>query len=502
MSKGRMRPGKGAPVRERLFCASIIFALVLIAPPSSHAQTEVHPNIVVVMADDHAQWALGAYGLEQIATPNIDWLADQGVLFENAMTPAPVCSSARASFYTGKMPSQHGVHDFLSESEEFDANWLDGEMLLSERLVDAGYRTGLFGKWHATTNSKLPQRGFDRWLSYDPYKAGWQNQYVHSGTVSFSSDGNEISYTGVQARFLTEEAIRFIDAESEKPFFVSLNFTEPHAPFEGLPERLVARYRPVANDVVRAGGSSSLADRGPVTTVPDDHVEQLAQYLAAVSLLDDQVGRLLDALQGRGLMDRTVIVYTSDHGMLVGQYGLYGKTNATNPPNFYEETIRIPFIAYAPGDRFRGAQTRGELVDLLDLHATVMDYATEGRSSRSDYGPGRSLRPLLEGERSIDWRTLQFAERGDVRMVTDGRWKLVRRYPRNADLAPTDSWYDLAHPFGERHAADLPGASVRGRLMSELERFFGRYETPEHTGRRIWEQPPPNARMRDDLAAN
>jgi arylsulfatase A-like enzyme len=119
------------------------------------------------MADDHAQWALGAYGLEQIDTPNIDFLAEQGVLFTNAMSPAPVCSSARASFYTGKMPSQHGVHDFLSESAEYDANWLAGQTLLSERLQEHGYRSGLFGKWHATTDSKPPQPGFDRWLSYD-----------------------------------------------------------------------------------------------------------------------------------------------------------------------------------------------------------------------------------------------------------------------------------------------------------------------------------------------
>lgn len=495
-----MKASKGAPQPERLFFTLLLF-LALATTEVGAAEAAARPNIIVVMADDHGQWALGAYGLKQIDTPNIDWLAKQGVLFANAMSPAPVCSAARASFYTGKMPSQHGVHDFLGEQAEFDANWLAGETLLSERLSAAGYRSGLFGKWHATTNSKPPQRGFDRWLSYDPYVAGWQNQYVHSGTVSFSSDGEAQTYTGVQARFLTEEAIRFIDDGSDKPFFISLNFTEPHAPFEGLPERLVSRYRPVADSVVRAGGSSALADRGPETTVPDDHLEQLAQYLAAITLIDEQVGRLLDALHGRGLLENTLIVYTSDHGMLVGQYGLYGKTNATHPPNFYEETIRIPLIVYAAGGRFRDAQTRAEFVDLIDLHATVMDYASDGAAA-TDYGPGRSLRPLLEGERSTAWRTVQMAERGEVRMVSDGRWKLVRQYQRDAAILPLDTWYDLAHPFGERVAADLPDAAVRGRLMTAMERFFQRYETDEHSGRRIWQQPPPNARMRDDLAAD
>jgi arylsulfatase A-like enzyme len=494
-----MKAIEGAPATGRLFVCLCLVASTLPAMPSREARADTPPNIIVVMADDHAQWALGAYGLDELDTPNIDWLARQGVLFENAMSPAPVCSAARASFYTGKMPSQHGVHDFLSENPEYDANWLAGEKLLSERLADAGYRTGLFGKWHATTNSRPPQPGFDRWLSYDPYEAGWQNQYVHSGKVSFSSDGEALEYTGVQARFLTEQAIRFIDVPSTKPFFISLNLTEPHAPFTGLPERLVSSYRQVAGDIVRAGGASDLADRG-TTTVPPDHAEQLAQYLAAVTLIDEQVGRLLDALEGRGILDDTLLVYTSDHGLLVGQYGLYGKTNATKPPNFYEETIRIPLVVHAPGEGVRGSQTRGEFVDLLDLHATVVDYATSGRIRESEYGPGRSLRPLLEGARNTGWRKLQFAERGNARMVTDGRWKLVRYYHGETGRLPTDTWYDLVHPFGERHGSDAPGPGPQERLIAELERFFARYETARHSGRRIWEQPPPNPRMKGDLA--
>lgn len=501
---------KGASFWRHLFLLCLLTAMASAQAKSSGAP----PNIIVVMADDHGQWALGSYGLEQIETPNIDYLAAQGVLFENAMSPAPVCSAARASFHTGKMPSQHGVHDFLSESEAYDSDWLVGETLLSERLQALGYRTALIGKWHATTNSKPPQPGFDRWLSFDPFKAGWANQYIHSGTVSLSKDGAEHSYTGVQARYFTEEAIRFIDEKPEpiidedgvaavqapRPFFISLNFTEPHAPFEGLPERLVERYRSVAGDIIRAGAASELPDRSGHTLVPDDHHEQLAQYLAAVSLLDDQVGRLLDALQGRDLLHNTLLVYTADHGLLVGQYGLYGKTNATNPANFYEETIRIPMIVHAPAGGMRAMQTRGELVDLLDLHATVLDFASDGETDTS-YGPGKSMRPLLLGERQTAWRQLQFAERANLRMVSDGRWKLVREYGKNARDVPVDRWYDLAHPFGERLSVDIPGASVRGRLMTELERFFSSYTTEEHSGLTIWDQPPPNARMQEDLQA-
>lgn len=493
---------KGASEWGRLFVFCAALLPVVLSSQAARGQSDTLPNIVIIMTDDHGQWALGSYGLEQLETPNIDFLAEQGVLFKNAMSPAPVCSAARASFYTGKMPSQHGVHDYLSESEEFESDWLAGETLLGERLQQLGYRTALIGKWHATTNSRPPQPGFDRWLSYNPFKAGYANQYLRSGTVSFSDEGEEVEFTGVQARYLSEEAIRFIDdGAADQPFFLSLNFTEPHEPFAGLPERLVSRYRTVARGIIRAGGASDLVDRGSHNRVPADHAEQLAQYLAAITLIDEQVGRLLDALQGRDLLDNTLIVYTSDHGLMVGQYGLYGKTNATNPANFYEETIRIPMIVSAPSAMMRGAQTRAEFVDLVDLHATVLDFASNGAADAA-YGPGRSIRPLMLGERNSDWRTVQIAERGNLRMVTDGRWKLVREYFEDEQEPPVDRWYDLAHPFGERHSVDLPAAAVRGRLMTQLERFFERYEEAEHSGRRIWEQPPPNPRMRGDLSTD
>ena len=478
----------------RLLAVCLVFAATI-------AAADQRPNIILIMGDDHAQWAVGAYGATAIETPNIDWLSAHGVKFDNAFSPAPVCSPARASFYTGKMPSQHGVHDFLAESAEFDADWLDGERLLSEKLRALGYRTGLFGKWHATTDSKPPQPGFDRWLSYDPLHAGWQDQYQHSGTVTFSSDGERVTHTGVQARFLAEQATRFFADPATRPFFVSLNFVEPHAPFSGLPERLVARYRDVAATWIRAGGNSALSERSG-TTVPDDHVEQLAQYLAAVTLIDEQVGRVIDALHGNGLLDNTLIIYTSDHGLLMGQYGVYGKANATDPANFYEATIRIPLIVHGPASWVRGQQTRSEFVDLIDLQATILDIAGANPAEQAGDGPGRSMRPLLLGDRLRDWRRLQYAERGRARMVSDGRWKLVRYYNRDTTTAPRDDWYDLAHPLAEQQSVAPPRAAVRDRLSAELDAFFRRYETEKFSGRHIWNQPPANARMQSDLDLN
>jgi len=128
----------------------------------------------------------------------------------------------------------------------------------------------------------------------------------------------------------------------------------------------------------------------------------------------------------------------------------------------------------------------------LDLHTTILDFASEGRVVESADGPGRSMRPLLLGDRTADWRTVQFAEHGYARMVSDGRWKLVRYYQQDREQPPKDIWYDLVHPLGERHDSVAPRQSLQDQLISELEEFFRTYETPEHTGRDVWRQPAPN----------
>jgi arylsulfatase A-like enzyme len=480
---------------------ALLATFVLVAPTAAQ-ESDRKPNIILIMGDDHGKWATGIHGFPNDITPNIDWMARNGIQFNNAISSAPVCSPSRASLYTGKLPSQHGVHDFLAENPKFDADWLVGETLLSERLKDQNYRTALFGKWHATTDSRIPQRGFDKWLSYDAFKDGWQNQYLHQGMVHFSEDGDPTDYTGVQAEFLTEKALEFVDDIKDRPFFISLNFVEPHAPHEGLPERLVKKYRGLAVDLLPDGGSSDMNDRGDATSTPIDHDEKLAQYLASVALVDEQVGRVLKALKKRKMLDKTIIIYTSDHGYLLGQYGLYGKVNATKPANFYEETIGIPLVFYSGNRSIRPAQQRNEFVDLIDLHTTVMDYAAASGSPVSDYGPGVSVRTLLEGGRAPEWRKYHYAERANARMISNGHWKLVRYYMKDGFNPPLDKWYDLSSPIGEMHSqAAPPREELRTLMIKKLERYFATHVDPAKSGHRVWDQPAPNPRLTKDLSA-
>lgn len=489
-------------INKQAICLSIFFAVLfskfLFAEEDSSADISEKPNIIVVMADDMGQWASSFRKPEIIDTPSLEYMAHQGVRFTNAMTPAPVCSAARASFHTGKMPSQHGVYDFLAEDSKYDANWLQGETLLAERLQTLGYRTALIGKWHATTDSKQPIKGFDRWLSYDTQKLGWLNQYLHSGNVAFSDEGDELEVEGIQAQFLTQEAIKFIGASSDQPFFVSLNYVEPHFPFEGLPPRLVAKYQSKAHKLIAYGANSELQPMTQKNLLPDEHEEAVAQYLAAVALLDEQLGQLIDALYGRNLLNNTLLVFVSDHGLLMGQYGLYGKVNATFPYNFYEETIRIPFLVMGPEKLVRPKQVRGEFVDLIDLHDTILDLA--GAKEKTWSGPGRSLVPLLKGQRVSDWRNFQVAERGNARMITDGHWKLVEYYFRNVEKEPVRQWFDLSHPLGEKVSSLAPSENVQKVLKNQLLKFFNKYQKAEFSGTNMWNMPVPNANAQRIIA--
>lgn len=444
------------------------------------------PNIILLMADDHGKWATGTYGDERIRTPNLDHLADTGVRFDAAISNSPVCSPARASFYTGLIPSQHGVHDFIRDADPYDRKGrLDGIPLISEKLKDVGYQVGLFGKWHADGKGWEPVRGFDRWVSYDRRETNWSNQYEHSGTVHFSVDGEVLLKTEMQAWFLTESALDFIDEADGKPFFTCVNFVEPHSPFVGLPDRLAEYYRKIARELVPYGDNAWLDRTNGKEGDIAEHEEWVAQYLAAVTLLDEQIGRLLDGLQARGLLENTVIIYTSDHGHMTGQYGLYGKANASLPQNLLEESLDIPLVISGPAEYVRAGQVRSEFVNLVDLHETIVDWAHE--KAPATKGPGRSISPLLLGERSRDWRTYQFAEHGTARMVSNGHWKLVRYYLRD-DAEPIDYWFDLANPRGERQPSFPPAEALQNKLKEELEFYFSRYETPESSGRTIWEQ--------------
>lgn len=459
------------------------------------------PNILVIMSDDHAQWAspggdvradsaarcgatTGCYGNRELDTPALDHLATGGLRMDNAFTPTPVCSPARASFFTGLLPSQHGIHDWLWYQVNVHSGAqraalagqpsLAGQVTLAQRLAQTGYRCGLSGKWHCGGDD-TPQPGFHFW---DALRAN-----VGPLHGAYSVDGQFVQRQGWHSEIITDNALRFLrQRERARPFFLFVGYIGAHSPWSGHPERLVARYRDAAfADLPQ----EELWPYGSFTgegVKVREREEALAQYYAAVSHIDENVGRLLDELQAQGLREDTLVVYTSDHGLNCSHHGLWGKGNATRPPNMLEESIRVPLLINWPGQVAPG-QTAPHFVDHCDLHATLLDLA--GLDADSAGGPGRSLAPLFGDASALpDWRQFQAGEYGPTRMWRTERFKLLRGAPDRRELL-----FDLqADPRETRDVrADQP--QLAAELGAQLDAFFAQYDHPERSGRRAPQGP-------------
>lgn len=480
---------------SRALLAATLAAAALVAPVPGRAEEQKSPNIVLVVADDLAAWATGLTGRPEIMTPTLDALAAGGLQMVNAAAVAPVCSPSRASLLTGRLPSQHGVHDFLREEAGRDYDWLAGEALLPELLRQAGYRTALIGKWHLDASRTEPARGFDRWLSYDVTREGWRNQYQHRGAVHLSDNGTAVTLTGFQTTNLVDAAIEWVARSGdERPFFLLLAPTDTHVPYQGQPERWVSRYRdPGLLDLVRTP-PGLLPPSNNAARAADNLADLLAEYLAGVSHQDAELGRLVDALDVRGLLDQTLIVYTADQGLMLGHRGLIGKGNATLPQNLYEESVRVPMVLHWPG-RIPAGTRLAIPFDHIDLFQSLLDAAgvrVTPELVASINSPGSSVFPYL-ADPTTGWRRWRFAEYGTVRAIADQRYKLIVRSP---PLLPGygDELYDLPEDPGETRnlVSSADHRAVAQELRAALTAHFARYAIPARDGFSAIEQPPQN----------
>lgn len=455
------------------------------------------PNILVFLSDDHAQWLQQAYGNSEVLTPNMERIARNGVRMTNAFTPCPVCSPARASFFTGRMPSQHGIHDWIEETTQAYAYpWLKDETLISDLLKKAGYHTGLVGKWHCG-EERIPHSGFDFWFSY------WVSQYPHAGQQNFSDNGKHVTEDGFQSSLLTKQALRFLRTHHEdkkttdKPFFLLVSYTDTHAPHESMPADLVSQYdnsifRDIPNERFPAVHGTTIL---PVSGDPAIERSKHKQYYAAASSIDREVGKVLDELESMGKLTDTLVVYTGDHGLNAGQHGMWEKGNATIPQNFLEESIRVPCsISWPNGGIPRNLESE-LLVNHCDLFATLLEAARvvpDARTSNKINSPGRSYLSQLRGDTPGNWKDYIVCEYGNARMIRKDGYKLILRYPYQEVNFPNEL-YDLkadARETTNLYAEANPLYSKTSKYLSDqLTGFFSKYSVPGHSGLDLEHQP-------------
>jgi len=327
-----------------------------------------HPNLLLLVTDDHGAWATGYSGeAPELRTPTLNALVRGGVSMDRAYTPTPVCSPGRASIMTGLIASQHGIHDWLREHERGQGTLcrVADQVTLPEVFAAAGYQCLFSGKWHLG-GSETQQAGWERWFSIGQPQGG------HSGEQRYSDGGEIVQLNGFKTRVVTDRALRFLEQrDRERPFLLFVGYIGTHGPWTGHPERLVGPYRRCRFDGV------PMPEPHPWAIPLSRHIgdrEALAQYYAAVTHIDENIGRLADALEEQGALDDTLVVYTADHGLCCGHHGVFGKGNGTEPKNLFEASVRVPLALHHPAG-IPGDRRLTHIVDHCDLFRTLPDYA-------------------------------------------------------------------------------------------------------------------------------
>jgi len=429
-------------------------------------------NVLFILTDDQGVWAAGCYGNPEIRTPNIDRLAREGIRFERFFVATPVCSPSRATLLTGRIPSQHGVHDWLRGGNigPDAAEYLRDEVCYTDVLAAHGWTCGLSGKWHLGA-SQRPQHGFSHWYAH---QQGW-GPYNDAPMVR---DGALVNEPGYITDRITDDALAFIDAHArdEQPFYLSVHYTAPHSPWVGHPQEIVDSYDACPFSSCPQEPRHPWA--GELTTSCLGNREMLKGYFAAVTAMDQNVGRLLDGLDAHGLRQDTLVVFLSDNGFSCGHHGFWGKGNGTEPRNMYENSIRVPAIFRHPGRIPAGTVARA-MVSAYDLMPTLLAYLGLPLPGGVTL-VGRSFLPALLGLPDTPREDVViYDEYGNTRMIRTARWKYVERGP----AGPNELWDLIRDPDERRNLIDDPAQAERiATLQARLADWFARYVRPELDG--------------------
>lgn len=463
------------------------------------------PNIIFIFTDQHRLSAIGAYGKTVCRTPHLDKLAAKGVRFENAYTSCPLCSPARATVMTGQHIHTHRVGANIGEFDCNISQLPDNPDLLSRKLGAAGYQCGYSGKWHLGTrgrgnNYALPStRGFvgqdfpghgGGGFGYPEYREWLKQRNFTHRVIPHKTDGIKIRNYGVLEgpaestvpHFLTDHTISMIDQfqAQGQPFFIWHNTWGPHEPYY-VPEKYYNMYKdveipPWPNYDWRPENPynpDQLKRHPNVDALTwEDWAESIRHYYAFTTLIDDQIGRLMDHLEKKGLTDNTIIIFSSDHGETQGSHG--GLTD--KGWNHYEEIQRIGLIVMDP--RQKQANKRGvvinEFASLVDIYPTILSYA----SAPYDTGRihGRSLVDLAEGKK-VKWRDSVFVEffglsHMSTNMITCRHGQIKYGYT----CSNKDELYDLAKdPYEMTNLIDDPkygeiAQNMRRRIYTFMDK--------------------------------
>lgn len=440
------------------------------------------------MADDHSAQAISCYGSTRNKTPNIDRIAAEGARMTNCLCVDSICTPSRGAILTGKYGHITGVRNL---SDRLDPR----QMTFPQLLHDAGYYTGLVGKYHLSAQDiQNPPQGFDYWSIFPG-----QGKYFDPTMFEM---GKERNFGGYATDIITDLSLEFLKKrDRDRPFLMLCHHKAPHGLWEydqkhasmytgemrepgnfrddyrnrsSAPSRSEFNFHSQAERMARQWPTGRLDTTG----MNEDQKKTTAyqkfarDYMRCVAAVDDNVGRLLDYLEHEDLSRNTIVIYTSDQGAFTGEHGFYDKRF------FYEESIHMPFLIRYPGAIPKG-KVNGDMVLNIDFAPTLLDFA--GLKAPADM-QGRSFRPVLSGHTPADWRKSMFY----VYYMNTGlpphygvrsdRYKLIR-FP----LSNEWELFDLKEDPHEMNSvyANPAYATVAAHMKQELERLKRELKIPE-----------------------
>lgn len=434
----------------------VIIALVLCFAPSTAASAAEPPNVLVILADDLGYADLSCYGAEDLQSPHIDRLAENGLRFTRFYANCPVCSPTRAALLSGRYQDMVGVPGVVRTHPENNWGYLRPDaVMLPQLLSEIGYHTAIVGKWHLGLESpnRPNDRGFDHFHGFLGDMMDDYYDHRRHGINYMRLNDEEINPEGHATDLFTEWACEYLRERrnAEEPWFLYLAYNAPHTPIQP-PEDWLAKVR----------------EREPEMS------EQRAKLVALIEHMDEGIGRVLDCLDETGFADDTLVIFSSDNG---GQLNV----GANNGPlrdgkgSVYEGGIRVPAVVRWPGRVAAGSETDLRAMS-MDLFPTVLAAAGAEASHEVD---AVSFLPTLLGDEQPELREFWFFRRreGGVRYggktieaVIQGDWKLLQ----NSPFEPQEL-YNLAEDPQEQRDLSESHRQQLGALAAALRREIQRY---------------------------
>lgn len=448
-----------------------IAAIFLLAVASSgFAQVRTQPNVIIIMADDQGYGDLGITGNPHVKTPVIDKFASENIRFNNFYV-SPVCAPTRSSLMTGRFSLRTGIRDTYNGG----AIMATSEVTIAEMLKKAGYISGIFGKWHLGDNypSRPNDQGFDEsviHLSGGMGQVGDLTTYFKYDKSYFDPvlwhNGKTEAYKGYCTDIFTENAIRFIEKNRQKPFFCYLAFNAPHTPLQ-VPDKYYQMYK----DIDPSSGFEN--DDRPFVKMSEKNKEDARKVYAMVTNIDENVGKLLRKLDDLKLTENTLVIFMTDNGPQQTRYiaGLRGRKGSV-----YRGGVRVPFFMRLPA-LYNGEKDIETTAAHIDILPTLSELCN-AELPNNRIIDGRSLVPLIKDEK-VDWAdrslffywTRRYPELYNNVALQKGDYKLAGHTDYNASIEDFELFNIKNDPY-EQNNIVVENKSIARNLKVELDKYY------------------------------